>query len=131
MIQMMDEKGFDYADVPLWYKYGILCKKQLKEFTDEKGKPYTRTKVHNFCANLIKQDKAKVLELFFAKYYEQLVEVMEIDVVNSVLTEIIQPPDSDPSLTAEKRLERLKIWNQMTYTERKNISLGRDDEEKK
>jgi tRNA(His) 5'-end guanylyltransferase len=102
MIQMMAEKGFDYVEhVPLWYKYGILCKKQLKEFTDEDGKTYTRAKVHSFCSNLINLDKEKVLELFFAKYYEQLIDVTEVDVVDGVLTEVIQTPASDPSLTAE------------------------------
>ena len=79
MIQMMADKGFDYVEsVPLWYKYGILCKKQLVEFKDEKGGSFTRGKVYNFCVNLINVDKIMALQLFFAKYFVKLIEVTEV-----------------------------------------------------
>lgn len=71
MIEMMMAKGFDYVnEVPFWYKYGVLCKKQKIKYTGEAGE-YYRIEVYNFCYNLIKHDKAPMLELLLSKYYDK------------------------------------------------------------
>jgi hypothetical protein len=71
MIEMMKIKGFNYEkEVPFWYKYGILCKKQLIKYVGDSGE-YHRTECFNFCINMIKKEKEKMLELLLAKYYDK------------------------------------------------------------
>lgn len=78
MISLMMDKGFDYTtEVPLWYKYGVLCKKVMVHMINEKGEEFVRSKNYNFCTNLVQQDREKTLRLFFAKYYEDLITQQE------------------------------------------------------
>ncbi|VBB18018.1 tRNAHis guanylyltransferase [Yasminevirus sp. GU-2018] len=69
MIVLMKDAGFDYvADVPLWYRYGVLGKKIQVKMSNEKGE-FMRTADYNFSTNLMLQDRVKTLELFLGKYF--------------------------------------------------------------
>lgn len=82
MIEMMKEKNFDHVvDIPMWYKYGILCKKILVTLKTTIGEEYIRTKMYNFTTNLLEQDRDKTLELFFAKYFEDLIGSDKYDLI--------------------------------------------------
>ena len=75
MIQTMKDEGFDFhAQVPVQYKYGVLCKKKLVKLKTDNGEEYERSRDCNFSTNLITQNRTKTLELFFEKYYCDLIE---------------------------------------------------------
>jgi tRNA(His) 5'-end guanylyltransferase len=75
MIKMMMDKGVDFnSTVPIWNKFGVLCKKITVEFTNDTGEKYTRSRDYNFCTDLITQDRSKTLELFFDKYFSEKID---------------------------------------------------------
>jgi tRNA(His) guanylyltransferase len=80
IIQTMKDEGFDFhTQVSNQYKYGVLCKKILVKIKTDNGEEYERFRDYNFCTKLITQDGTKILELFFEKYYCDLIENTKID----------------------------------------------------
>jgi tRNA(His) 5'-end guanylyltransferase len=71
MIQMMKEQaGFDWdTEVPEYYKYGRIVKKQQYQATNEEGKSYTRHRVVDFTKNFLKENFQESLNMILSKYY--------------------------------------------------------------
>lgn len=77
MIEMMKNKGYDFeAETPIHYIYGVLSKKVQVTIKNDDNE-YVRTKIHNFCTNLLDQDREKTLELFNDKYFSEKIKSVD------------------------------------------------------
>jgi len=65
-IQMLQSKGIDWNTIPYWQKYGVIIKKRLVKFSNDKSEEFLRTRPISISFKLTFSDKN--LKLILAHY---------------------------------------------------------------